>query len=285
MAGREKQSGVSITVVALGAAALVLVAVVAFWFGQRSMRAPAPTPSAPVEAELSLPADLRFIDRFETIDQDRWTMLDLASWASFLDNDYRPSQATTSAEGLTLTLAPNTDPSARAPLVSGLLVSREAYLHGYFETRLRMPRGQGLIAAFYTYVDPEGPAPQQELDLELLGQNTRSLDVAMHVGGRADGGRVALPFDAADDFNSYAIEWTPTYVRWYVNGRVVREETGERVARLRDPQHITISLWATRELAGWAGRVNLNNAPWLMQVSCVASAETYPGHAICPAED
>lgn len=283
MAQPEK-TGVSITVVALGAAALVIVALVAFWLGQRSARAPAPASTAPVETEVRLPADLRFIDRFETIDQNRWILLDLPSWASYLDNDYRPSQVSMTEDGLTLTLAPNTDPTARAPLVSGLLVSREAYLHGYFEARLRTPRGPGVIAAFYTYIDPEGPPPQQELDLEFLGQNTRSLDVAMHVGGSAEGGRVALPFDAAEDFQTYAIEWTETYVRWYVNGRVVREETGERVARLRDPQQITLSLWATRELVGWAGRVDLDQAPWRMQISCVASAETHPGYLLCPTE-
>jgi beta-glucanase (GH16 family) len=268
-------------VVALGAAALVIVALVAFWFGQRSMNVP---PSAPVEAEQRLPDDLRFIDRFETVDQNRWILLDLPSWASYVDNDYRPSQISSSPEGLTLTLAPNPDTSARAPLVSGLLLTREPYLYGYFEARLRVPRGQGLVAAFYTYIDPEGPVPQQELDIELLGQNTRSLDVALHVGGSADGGRVALPFDASDEFQTYAIEWTETYVRWFVNGRVVHQENGERVARLRDPQHLTLSLWATRELVGWAGRVDLDQAPWRMQVSCVASAETNPGYLLCPSE-
>lgn len=282
MAKREKQTGVSITLAALIIAALVAVAGVAFWLGQRS--ANAPPPDAPVTAELRLPDDLRFIDQFETIDQNRWWIMDLPSWASFLDNDYRPSQASTSEEGLTLTLAPNTDPTARAPLVSGLLVTREAYLYGYFEARLRVPRGDGLIAAFYTYVDPEGPTAQQELDIEILGKNTRSLDVALHVGGSAEGGREALPFAASEGFHTYGIEWTETYVRWYVNGAVVHEETGERVERLRHPQNITLSLWATRELAGWAGRVNVEEAPWRMDVSCVASAETYPGYLICPAE-
>lgn len=255
-------------------AALALVALGVF-LASRPAPAPPPAP-APVEEEL--PPGVAFIDRFRTLDQERWQVSDRVRDGSWIENDYRRRQLGLGPNGLAISL----DTSAgEAKFTSGEIQSKDSFTYGYFEARMRVPRGEGLITGLFTWVGPDGPSRHQELDIEILGRATRRLYASYHYGGGSVERIVELPFDAADGFHTYAIEWTPQAIRWYVDNRLVHEDTSARARSIVRPQRFIVNLWATEELYRWAGRIDPVDAPWRLEVACVARAERYLGRALC----
>ena len=100
------------------------------------------------------------------------------------------------------------------------------FQYGFVELRSRIPKGQGLWPAFWML--PVDEASRPEIDIfEFLGHETtidrlhyhytisrgRQMDVGQHYPAD-DNGAV----DYADDFHVFGLDWTSTYLRWYVDG-------------------------------------------------------------------
>src|SRR3546814_5031761 len=71
--------------------------------------------------------------------------------------------------------------------------------------------------------------PHDEIDFEFLGKSPRQVQVNYYTARK--GGHetmIDLGFDASEDFHTYAFEWRPDSIRWFVDGRQVHEETGQR---------------------------------------------------------
>lgn len=224
-------------------------------------------------------ANIDFIDRFMRFNTTRWGVSDWANTA-LADNDWRRSQVSVTPEGLAITLAAN-PPGANKPYVSGEIFTHERYLYGYYETRMRVPRGEGLVVGFFTFTRPEGRSSWDEIDMEFLGRDPRWLELALHAGGRSQNKIVVLPFDASADFHTYGFEWRPDAIRWYVDNVLVHEVRGERVERMTRPQRFYLNLWNSSALYRWVGRIEPNEAPWTLTVSCVARALEYRGASLC----
>jgi len=220
-----------------------------------------------------------FIDRFRGFDRSRWTASDGWDNGPWMANDWQAEQLSFD-NGLTITLDRNGGGGDKL-FSSGELQTHEEYQYGYFETRMRVPRGEGLVTGFFTYTQPEGRATWEEIDIEILGRNTRVMEVTYHVHGRSRMTGIDLGFDAADDFHTYAFEWTPEAVRWYVDNRLVHEVNGPRVREMTRPQRFYLQLWNSAELYRWVGHINPDEAPWRLNVSCVAQAREYRGHSLC----
>ncbi|HRO03475.1 MAG TPA: family 16 glycosylhydrolase, partial [Terricaulis sp.] len=210
-----------------------------------------------------------FIERFRTLDANRWVFSDGWDNGAFMENDWRSSALSTGPEGLAITMDWNPQGSKKL-FASGELQSRESFQYGYFEARMKVPRGDGLVVGLFTYTQPSGRSTWEEIDIEILGRDTRTMEVTYHVHGRSRQTGIDLGFDAADDFHIYAFEWTEDALRWYVDNRLVHEVRGARVADLRRTQRFYLQLWNTAELYRWAGHINPQEAPWVLQVSCVA---------------
>jgi endo-1,3-1,4-beta-glycanase ExoK len=274
----------NLLVAVFAAVALIAVGVGGYLIGAHS---PSTSTSAPAVESIvppqppPLPDDLRFIDHFETLDRDLYYFSNRGRDGPHTESDLRESQISLTPEGAVIEMAAGVEGSD-APLSSAEFYTQERYFRGYFEVRMRVPRGAGVITGFFTYIGPwDGVRPSQELDMEILGRNTRLLYLAHHIGGASREKIVRLPFDAAESFHNYAFEWTEDAFRWYVDGRMVHEVTGAPVQRMDEAQRLTINLWATRQLAGWAGAVDPQQGPWRLTVACLASAETNPGRPLC----
>lgn len=160
-------------------------------------------------------------------------------------------------------------------------MSHDEFLYGYFEARFRMPRGNGLIAAFFTYTRPGGVETWNEIDMELLGRDPRRLELVYHVAGQATLEVINLPFDPSEDFHTYAFEWLPDRIRWYVDNRLVHTARGPLVRQLNRPQNIFASLWNSERMPRWLGVIDPSEAPWEMNVACIAYAPSYEGRSLC----
>jgi beta-glucanase (GH16 family) len=237
--------------------------------------APPPPRTTPAPAP-----DVTFIDRFTGIDTERWRIADGWDNGAWVENDLRREALRITPEGLTISLAPN-PPGAGKPYSSGELQSQETYRYGYFEARMRLPRGEGLVVGLFTFVRPEGNSTWEEIDIEFLGRRTDVMEATYHVHGRSVKETIALGFDASEDFHSYGFEWTADAIRWYVDGRMVHEARDERVARMTRAQRLYLNLWNSAGLHEWVGRIDPREAPWVLTISCVAHARAYHGAPLC----
>jgi beta-glucanase (GH16 family) len=260
-----------------GAAVIAPLALVAS-AGYGILEATAPSKSAAV-VEPPVDTNVDFIDRFTRLDRRRWRVSDWSN-TPLADNDWRPSQIAVTPEGLSITMAPS-PPGVDKPYVSGEFFTHERYVYGYFEARMRVPRGEGVVVGFFTFTRPEGNTTWNEIDMELLGRDPRWLELALHVGGESRNKIVVLPFDASADFHTYAFEWRPDVIRWYVDNILVHEERGARVEQMTRPQNFYLNLWNSSRLYRWVGRINPDEAPWTLTVSCMARAEEYRGVSLC----
>ncbi|MCD8049978.1 MAG: glycoside hydrolase family 16 protein [Clostridia bacterium] len=94
------------------------------------------------------------------------------------------------------------------------------FTYGYFEARLKMPKGKGMWPAWWMLKD--GWPPEIDM-LEILCSNPTKLHVNYHYGSSWDKEQsheqvLDLGFDSTDDFHTYGFEWTPDYMKYYVDG-------------------------------------------------------------------
>lgn len=221
-----------------------------------------------------------FIERFRSLDSNRWVFSDGWDNGAWMENDWQREQLSISDEGLAITLDRNGPESAKL-FSSGELQSRQSFQYGYFEARMKVPRGEGLVTGLFTYTQPDGRSTWEEIDIEILGRDTRVMEVTYHIHGRSRQTGIDLGFDAADDFHIYGFEWTEDALRWYVDGRMVHEVRGARVQDMRRTQRFYVQLWNSAQLYQWVGLINPEEAPWVLHVSCIAQAREYRGASLC----
>lgn len=218
-----------------------------------------------------------FVERFrdETL-SDHWYISDGWSNGDHMDNDWRRSQVGLGPNGLFLTMetAPSGHPK---PLVSAEVRTLPFYRYGYFEVKMKVPRGSGLVTGVFTYAHIDGNTRSNEIDIEILGKNTRVLEATIHENGRSTLKRIALPFDSADGFHTFGIDWRPNTIVWYADGKKVHEESGPVAARVIRPQQFIIDFWGSTPLRDWVGPFDRSKAPWKLEVSCAAYSPTYAG--------
>lgn len=212
-----------------------------------------------------------FIERFQTFDQTRWLVSE--GWPSedLFSTEWRPSQVAQASQGLRLTLAATPQPGAHKPYMSGELRSVEEFRYGYFAARYRVVRGGGVVSAFFTFAPPTASGGQNEIDMEVAGNDTQQIELTYHVNGRHIREIVQLGFDASEDFHTYAFDWRADSIRWYVDNRLVHTSR-DHVSELNRPQQIFASLWNSLRMPRWLGRFDPATAPSDMIITCIAHA-------------
>lgn len=218
-----------------------------------------------------------FIERFDRgVIADRWFISDGWSNGSWMSNDWRRTEVEVRPGMMSLHLRKGPKASAYE-LASGEARTHDFLRYGYFEVQMKVPQGAGLVTGVFSYADRAKGVKPNEIDIEILGRNTRVVELTIHEGGRATTKNVTLPFDAADGFHTYGFDWQPGFVRWYADGRLIHEETGPAARNLTRPQQLILNLWASRELRSWVGPLDIKQGPWRLDFSCVAYAPTYAG--------
>lgn len=101
--------------------------------------------------------------------------------------------------------------------------------YGRFETRIKIPKGQGMWAAFWMLgdnFDTVGWSKCGEIDImENIGREPKTVHGTIHgpgyEGAKGIGKAYKLKGDSifADDFHVYAVEWKKNKIKWYVDGK------------------------------------------------------------------
>lgn len=220
-----------------------------------------------------------FVDRFSAVDEERWLVSDGWSNGDWIGNDWRARQVSLRGGALNIVLARVRGGAKR--YASGEIQTHGLYRYGYFEVRMQVPRGSGLVSGFFTYTQNGDEATWDEIDVEILGRNTRAVQFTYFNGGERTPVTVPLPFDAAAGMHTYGFEWSENRIRWYVDGVLAHEAAGDGLAIPQRPQRIILNLWNSDELVDWIGPILPWEGPWTLRVACVAQAERYPGRPLC----
>lgn len=112
-------------------------------------------------------------------------------------------------------------------VISARMNARQAFQYGYFEARIRLPKGRGTWPAFWMMpTDQSAGWPScGEIDiLEEVGFNPNYTSSSIHTksynhvqGTQKTAERLTL--GAEDDYHVYALEWTDSYLQTFVDGK------------------------------------------------------------------
>ncbi|WP_437292523.1 family 16 glycosylhydrolase [Sorangium sp. So ce426] len=148
--------------------------------------------------------------------------------------------------------------AAAKPYKGAEIYSAQSYLHGRMEMRMRMVRGSGILSTFFTYKNGSemSGAFWEEIDIEVFGKNdARSWqsNIITGMGTRVTSEGVHdAGVSLADGYHTYALEWTPEYVAWSIDGREIKRSTGAQVTALQNAQSFRFNTWSS-DATEWVG--------------------------------
>jgi len=98
--------------------------------------------------------------------------------------------------------------------------------YGRFESRMRIPRGQGIWPAFWMLgndIGSVGWPTSGEIDImENIGREPNTVHGTIHgpgySGGEGIGAGYSIGGAFADAFHTFAVEWGPDFIAWFVDG-------------------------------------------------------------------
>lgn len=132
------------------------------------------------------------------------------------------------------------------------------YTYGYAEARAKLPKSYGMWPAFWMLADGWPP----EIDvLEVLTDAPNKLKINFHYGTswkpedhKSHYADIDVGFDLTKDYHIYACEWTPTYMKWYLDGKQVGETfTDTKWLNVTEPKSIKNAyLIFNLAVGGWA---------------------------------
>lgn len=107
--------------------------------------------------------------------------------------------------------------------------------HGHVETRMKLPRGQGMWPAFWMLGEDIGevgwPASGEIDVMENVGFEPGTVHGTLHGPGYSGSDGVGADYrlpdgrSFADDFHTFAIDWSPGAITWSVDGRAYQTRT------------------------------------------------------------
>ena len=162
------------------------------------------------------------------------------------------------------------------------------WVHGRIEARAKLPSGTGTWPAIWMlpteWIYGDGGWPDNgEIDImehvgydEGIIHGTIHTHAYNHMDGTDKGGTTQVP-DATEAFHVYAIEWTPSEIRWYVDDQLYftfeNEGTGWREWPFDHPFHLLMNI----AIGGnWGGIEGVDDSifPVQMQVDYVRVYQT-----------
>ncbi len=123
--------------------------------------------------------------------------------------------------------------------------------YGYFEARMKMPKGKGMWPAWWMLTD--GWPPEIDM-LEVLCSKPDKLHVNYHWGSswQDEKSSESVPdvgFDMSEDFHVYSFDWTPKYFKYYIDGKLIKTFTDKSAIAQSKNMYMILNL----AIDGWDG--------------------------------
>jgi MYXO-CTERM domain-containing protein len=160
---------------------------------------------------------------------------------------------------------------------SGVLCSVPEQTYGYFETRLKVPAGQGMWPAFWL-LGTNGVTGVNEIDIhEILGNQPSTVHMTVHwgtdynAGHQSDGTSWVGP-DFSADFHTFGLEWNSDSIIWSIDGVEHKRHTGAGVPQVAMYLIVNLAIGGT-----WPGAPDATTPfPGLYQVDYVRAYSRLP---------
>ena len=185
-------------------------------------------------------------------DEFSGTSLDVGHWAGWVSNFTTPTTINNELEAYTpdavafdatdgvLRLRADKRSYGGMSYTSGAITTFAKFYqtYGYFKMRAKLPAGQGLWPAFWLL--PSNGKWPPELDvMENLGSDPRTI----YMSNIWPGGQSQTKFtgpDFSNGYHTFALEWHPDVLIWYVDNIERRRYTGEGIPQ--SPMYMLIDL-------------------------------------------
>ena len=112
------------------------------------------------------------------------------------------------------------------PYKGGELRTEDTFRYGRFEVRMKSAFGNGVVSSFFTYKDfwEEGLTNSywNEIDFEWLGNYEDKVQTNLIIQNEWDLPELtALNVNPHEDFHTYAIEWTPININFFIDDQLI----------------------------------------------------------------
>ena len=162
-------------------------------------------------------------------------------------------------------------------LLTKLLFSIECYggeyrtiqdfTYGRFEVRMMAGQGSGTLASFFTYntnLNGDVYGNWNEIDIEMLGAYDNYIQCTTHTPGANNPLSFThyeeVNYNIHQEFHTYAFEWVPGEVRWFIDGQEVYSQSGNHINNLIHAQKIMMNTWSSI-YENWVGPFNTEDLP------------------------
>jgi beta-glucanase (GH16 family) len=124
---------------------------------------------------------------------------------------------------------------------SGMVTTNDSFsfTYGYVEIEARVAEGDGMWSTLWLLSKENGPA---EIDIaEFYGNDPHALSVVLHPrsGGKTSYRNVNTS-DLSARWHTYAVDWKPDSITWYLDGKPVYRYKGAKVPR--EPMYFLATL-------------------------------------------
>lgn len=143
--------------------------------------------------------------------------------------------------------------------LSAAIQTRQTFLYGKWEARLKPASLPGILNSFYTIDWGDGSGTKEEIDIEFLTKSFEPTAGEVHYAVHAEGKTsfqtnpdVSLSFNPSADFHVYGIEITPTETRWTVDGVALKTyQYAGSGPFITSPYQLKLNVWS--QMGGWVG--------------------------------
>ena len=126
--------------------------------------------------------------------------------------------------------------------------------------------GSGVVNSFFLYRDYwaeglNGSEHWNEIDIELLGRYDNRVTTNLIIQNMWDlPDQTVVSFNPKENFHNYAIEWTPSYIAFFVDDMLIRYINNFYVDSLYHHQKLMMNIWQPTAV-NWAGSFDESTLP------------------------
>ena len=123
------------------------------------------------------------------------------------------------------------------------------YQYGRFEIQMKSAMGSGVVSSFFTIRDywAEGLSETinwREIDYEALGRYTNKFQTNIITAYENHHEELhTLLYNPHVGFHTYAFEWTPDYIDFFIDGQFVRHDENDYIETIDTGQKIMMNIW------------------------------------------
>jgi len=123
------------------------------------------------------------------------------------------------------------------------------FQYGRFEIRMQSASGSGTVSSFFTINDYwaegiSGTENWQEIDWEALGQYSNQFQTNVITAYETSHEELhSLQYNPHVGFQTYAFEWSPDYIDFFINEQLIRRVDNEYVGTFSAGQKIMMNIW------------------------------------------